>query len=125
MIVVADTSPLLDLARIGRLDLVEAALGTVTLPRTVLTCMPPPVTPPALTIRHISRQPDGDAPPLRQRRATRGVGGTLIERRRHARRSAGQVSPDPVFVLSHLPEEPGDLAQRHRDTEEEAGDTVF
>ena len=77
-----------------------------------------------LVIRHISRQPDGDAPPLRKRRATRGVGGALLERRRRARRSAGQVSPDPVFVLPHRPEEPGDLAQRHGDTEEEAGDTV-
>lgn len=35
MIVVADTSPLLHLARIGRLSLVEAALGPVLVPRTV------------------------------------------------------------------------------------------
>jgi hypothetical protein len=35
MIVVADTSPLLHLARIGRLDLVEAAVGPVVVPRTV------------------------------------------------------------------------------------------
>ena len=35
MIVVADTSPLLHLSRVGRLDLVQAALGPVTIPRTV------------------------------------------------------------------------------------------
>lgn len=35
MIVVADTSPLLHLARIGRLDLVVSALGPVVVPRTV------------------------------------------------------------------------------------------
>lgn len=35
MIVVADTSPLLHLARIGRLSLVETALGPVVVPRTV------------------------------------------------------------------------------------------
>lgn len=35
MIVVADTSPLLQLSRVGRLDLVQAALGPVTIPRTV------------------------------------------------------------------------------------------
>lgn len=35
MIVVADTSPVLHLARIGRLDLVRAVLGPVVIPRTV------------------------------------------------------------------------------------------
>lgn len=35
MIIVADTSPLLHLARIGRLSLVEAAVGPVVVPRTV------------------------------------------------------------------------------------------
>lgn len=35
MIVVADTSPLLHLARIGRLELVASALGPVVVPRTV------------------------------------------------------------------------------------------
>ncbi len=35
MIVVADTSPVLHLARIGRLDLVRAVLGRVVIPRTV------------------------------------------------------------------------------------------
>lgn len=35
MIVVADTSPLLHLARIGRLDLVVSAVGPVVVPRTV------------------------------------------------------------------------------------------
>jgi len=35
MIVVADTSPLLHLARIGRLELVPAVAGRVTIPRTV------------------------------------------------------------------------------------------
>lgn len=35
MIIVADTSPLLHLARIGRLELVGAALGQVLVPRTV------------------------------------------------------------------------------------------
>lgn len=35
MIVVADTSPLLHLARIGRLELVAAAIGPVLVPRTV------------------------------------------------------------------------------------------
>lgn len=35
MIVVADTSPLLHLARIGRLDLVRAAVGPIVVPRTV------------------------------------------------------------------------------------------
>ena len=34
MIVVADTSPLLHLSRVGRLDWVQAALGPVTIPRT-------------------------------------------------------------------------------------------
>jgi uncharacterized protein len=35
MIVVADTSPLLHLARIGRLDLLPAVVGRVTVPRSV------------------------------------------------------------------------------------------
>lgn len=35
MIVVADTSPLLHLARVGRLDLIPAAVGPVIVPRTV------------------------------------------------------------------------------------------
>lgn len=35
MIVVADTSPVLHLARIGRLDLIPAAVGRVVVPRTV------------------------------------------------------------------------------------------
>lgn len=35
MIVVADTSPVLHLARIGRLDLIRVALGSVMVPRTV------------------------------------------------------------------------------------------
>jgi uncharacterized protein len=35
MIVVADTSPVLHLARIGRLDLIRGALGGVTVPRAV------------------------------------------------------------------------------------------
>lgn len=35
MIVVADTSPVLHLARIGRLDLIPAAVGSVLVPRTV------------------------------------------------------------------------------------------
>jgi uncharacterized protein len=35
VIVVADTSPLLHLARIGRVDLVAAVVGNVVLPRTV------------------------------------------------------------------------------------------
>ncbi len=34
-VIVADTSPLLHLARVGRLDLVEAVLGRVIVPRTV------------------------------------------------------------------------------------------
>lgn len=35
MIVVADTSPPLHLGRIGRLDLLPAVVGRVTIPRTV------------------------------------------------------------------------------------------
>lgn len=35
MIIVADTSPILHLARVGRLDLVPAAVGPVLVPRTV------------------------------------------------------------------------------------------
>lgn len=35
MIVVADTSPVLHLARIGRLDLIPAVVGQVVIPRTV------------------------------------------------------------------------------------------
>lgn len=35
MIIVADTSPLLHLGRIGRLDLIPSVVGRVTIPRTV------------------------------------------------------------------------------------------
>jgi predicted nucleic acid-binding protein len=35
MIVVADTSPLLHLARVGKLDLIPGVVGRVTIPRTV------------------------------------------------------------------------------------------